>query len=163
MISYYNAIVDRRSVDLRDVGLFAARWSEQAWHIAVVLHAGLHGSQAHTQSLTLETAENAVRLANWFSFQQLSILAKGRRAASRKVEDEVLELSAETFDRRHQDYITARDVQRARITSTPEAARSLLARLEAEGVLVGEDVSPQGGGKVTRIFRRTSERNPIPE
>ena len=37
--AHYNGIVERRCGDLRDVTTFAARWNEQAWRIAVCLHA----------------------------------------------------------------------------------------------------------------------------
>ena len=92
---------------------------------------------------------------------QLDILAKGRHAAAAKVQDEVLELLKTTRQRKSQDFITAREVHRARITSTADAAKALLARMEADGVLIGEDVMPPGGGKTTRIFRHTP--NPVPE
>jgi hypothetical protein len=42
MNAHYNAIVKRRRSDLRDVTIYAARWNEQAWRIAVVLHAAQH-------------------------------------------------------------------------------------------------------------------------
>ena len=46
---HHDAIVKRRRGELRDVTSYAARWNEQAWRIAVCLHAGTHGSQAHEQ------------------------------------------------------------------------------------------------------------------
>src|SRR5207253_856653 len=44
---HYNAIVKRRRGELRDITGHAGRWNEQAWRIAVCLHAGMHGSTAH--------------------------------------------------------------------------------------------------------------------
>lgn len=161
LTDFHNHVVDRRAVDLADVGAFAARYAEQAWRLAVVLHAALHGTEAGGQPLTLETAQSAVRLVEWFSAAQLDILAKGRRAAAEKIEEQVLELLAKR-ERKGQDCITARDVHRAYIVSTPDAARALLHRMEQEGLITGEDVRPAHGGKVTRIYRAVGGRNPVP-
>lgn len=159
--SYFNEIVDRRRAgELTDVSQYASRWCEQAARIALALHAGLHGAHAHQHPLELETAENAVRFAKWFADQQLGLLAKGRHAAASKQEDEVLELIESNRQRKGQDFITARDVHRARITATADAAKALLARMEADGLLVGEDITPQHGGKTTRVYR--AARNPVP-
>jgi hypothetical protein len=160
---YHNRIVDRRRGDLHDLTSYAARWAEQAWRLAVVLHAGLHGARAHEHQLADETAANAVRLAQWFADQQVDILAKGRRHASQKKEEEVLELLATRGDRQKIDYVTARDVHRARIVNSAQAAAALLVRMEKDGILTGEDVRPEHGGKTTRIFRAVAGKNPVPE
>ena len=76
--AHYNGIVERRCGDLRDVTTFAARWNEQAWRIAVCLHAGRWGSRAHEQTLEIETAKDAIELADRFAAQQLEILNTGR-------------------------------------------------------------------------------------
>ena len=78
MIAHHNAIVKRRRGDLRDVTIYAARWNEQAWRIAVCLHAGLHGADAHEHMLELDTAKRAIELADWFAAQQLEILSASR-------------------------------------------------------------------------------------
>jgi hypothetical protein len=143
------------------VGQFAARYGEQAWRLALVLHAAFHGAEAHNHPLDVETAGNAIAIVRWFVDSQLSVLARTRRQATAKLEDEVLELLETQRQRRGMDFITARDVQRARIATSADAARALLARMEADGLLVGEDVTPQGGGKTTRIFRHPT--NPVLE
>ena len=158
--SYFNEIVDRRKAgELSDVSQYASRWCEHAARLAVVLHAGLHGATAHLHPLVLETAQKAVTLAKWFANQQLGLLAKGRLAAATKVEDAVLELLASNRERKAQDFITARDVLRARIVSTPGAATALLARMETEGLLVSEDITPTHGGRSTRQYRPVTNRN----
>ncbi len=163
LVDYHNAIVERRKDDLRDVTGFAARWCENAWRLAVVLHAGRHGAEAHRHPLAFETAENAVRLVEWFASQQLNLLAKGRRTAAEKVEAQVLELLETNRERKGQDFITARDVHRARIVPTADAALALLLRMEQDGIFTGEDVRPPHGGRVTRIFRTVAGKNPVPE
>ena len=81
---HHDAIVKRRRGELRDVTSYAARWNEQAWRIAVCLHAGTHGGQAHERPVSLETAQHAIALADWFAAEQLRILNAGR--TQRKIE-----------------------------------------------------------------------------
>jgi hypothetical protein len=104
-----------------------------------------------------------VRLAEWFAGQQLNLLAKGRRAAAEKVETAVLELLEANRERKRLDYVTARDVHRARIVSTADAARALLERMEREGLLTSEDRRPDRGGHTAKIYRAAGQRNPVPE
>jgi hypothetical protein len=82
MRNHYNAVVTRRCGELRDVTSYAARWNEQAWRIAVCLHAGSHGPKAHEELLSADIAENAIELADWFANEQLEIL-KTRRTDRR--------------------------------------------------------------------------------
>src|SRR5439155_24250305 len=110
MIAHHNAIVRRRRADLRDVTIYAARWNEQAWRIAVGLHAGQHGVQAHEYRLEIHTANRAIELADWFASQQLEILSASRENARREIWDEVLSLLAH-----NPKGIRASDVYRARI------------------------------------------------
>jgi hypothetical protein len=148
LVGYHNAIVDRRKADLSDVGSFAARWAEQAWRIGVCLHAGRHGASAGERQLGVDTALAAIRLAEWFSEQQLAILGGVREAGKRAVRDEVLALLADT-----PTGIRAADVYRRRIVTTAAEAHSLLATMETEGTLAGTDSKPDGGGHVTRTFK----------
>jgi len=74
----------RHSGDLRDLASFVARWTENAWRLAVVLHAANHGSQAHAEELDSATAENAVKVMRWFSARQLETLSAGRWETLRK-------------------------------------------------------------------------------
>lgn len=171
--AYFNEIVDRRRAgDLSDVSQYASRWCEQAARVSITLHVGLHGTSAHLQPLQIETADKAIRLAKWFADQQLSLLTKGRRAGAKKAEEEVVQLLKERAQGRHLepnerelghpiDYLTARTIQRARIVPDAAKAAALLSRMESDGLLVGEDVVPDGGGKATRIFRCNT--NPLPE
>jgi len=105
--AHYNAIVKRRRGDLRDVAGHAGRWTEQAWRIAVCLHAGMHGSTAHEQPLALETAQRAITLADWFAVEQLHILQAGR--TQRKYER--FEKLQELLLRYYKGTATLRDLQ----------------------------------------------------
>ena len=64
--------------NMQDIAQFAARWNEQAWRIAVCLHAGQWSAQAHEKPLAAEIAEAAITLAKWFSDEQLEILKSQR-------------------------------------------------------------------------------------
>jgi hypothetical protein len=149
MKEHYNQIVERRNGELRDVASYAARWNEQAWRIAVCLHAGLHGENAGGLKLAADTAASAIALEDWFANQQLSILARGRYAARRAKLDEVLALLAD-----NPRGITSREVQRARIVASADEARALLAQLEKGGELTGTDSKPEAGGHITRTFTK---------
>jgi hypothetical protein len=149
MNDHHNAIVKRRRTDLRDVTIYAARWNEQAWRIAVCLHAGLHGARAHEYNLELDTAKRAIELADWFAVQQLEILSAGRETARREIWDKVLSLLKD-----NPEGIRASDVYRARIVRNADEAHALLTAMEADGELSGRDEKPESGGHVTRVFTR---------
>ncbi len=141
---YQHSLVDRQG-ELGDVKLFAARWCENAWRVALTLHAAFHGVEAHLHPLAGETAANAVRVMEWFAASQLDILYKRRQTAAAEVEDEILKLLADReqgrrLEKEEQrlgqrfDYVTARTMQRNRI-ARGDAAKALLARMEADGLL----------------------------
>jgi hypothetical protein len=69
----------QRAGDLADVAAFVARWSENAWRLALVLHAATHQDEAHEEPLTIRTAKNAVEIVRWFAVQQLEVLRWGRQ------------------------------------------------------------------------------------
>jgi hypothetical protein len=152
MIAHYNAIVKRRRTDLRDVTIYAARWNEQAWRIAVVLHAGLQGADAHEHKLEIDTANRAIELTDWFAAQQLEILSASREKARREIWNKVLSLLAAK-----PDGIKASDVYRARIIRTADEAHALLHEMELDGELIGRDEQPESGGHVTRIFTQATK------
>lgn len=160
--AHFNQTVDQGNGELADVETFVARWTEHAWHLAVSLHAGQWGKEAHNHTLALETAEAAIAIADWFDGQQLKVLARGRHEAHRKVEDRVLGLLDDRWKRFKEDFITHREVQRAGITSTADEAKALLAQMEAVGVLVNEEVRRPEGGHVERRYHLKTGRNPVP-
>lgn len=82
--AHFNSYVRRwHSGELKDVSSYAARWTEQAWRIGLCLHAGRELGNAPEIPLSADTARAALALAEWFSGQQLAILARGR--AERKL------------------------------------------------------------------------------
>lgn len=89
MNAHHNDIVSRRCGDLRDVNIYAARWNEQAWRIAIVLHAAQHGARAREHKLAIGVANRAIELADWFASQQLEILCASRDKVRREIRDGV--------------------------------------------------------------------------
>ncbi len=152
--SYYNSIVMRRSGELRDVPSYAARWGENAWRVAVCIHAGRHGEYAGQRQLDLETAQNAIAIVEWFSCQQLEILTGNRDTAKRALRDKVLTLLADK-----PDGITIREVQRARVFPSTDECSALLDEMASNGVLHFRDIKPERGGHATRVFTKAKASN----
>ena len=141
---HHDAIVKRRRGELRDVTSYAARWNEQAWRIAVCLHAGTHGSQAHEQPVSLETAQRAIALADWFAAEQLRILNAGR--TQRKIER--VQRLKELIVQQYNGQATLRDLQRNNGFEADET-RELAAKFP--GMLVIE--KRETGGRPSEIVR----------
>ena len=160
--AHFDQTVDQGNGEFADIESCVARWTEQAWHLAVVLHASLWGKHAHNHTLALETAEAAIAIADWFAGQQKDVLARGLHEARKKIEDRVLKLLDERWDRLKEDYVTHRQVQIAHITRDADEARGLLARMETGGALVSEPLRRPKGGHVERRYRLKTGRNPVP-
>ncbi len=73
----------QRKGDLHDLASFVARWTENAWRIALVLHAAKEVGKAHLRELETETATNAIEIMRWFSCQQLDVLSSRRRESQK--------------------------------------------------------------------------------
>lgn len=145
---HFNQIVARwHSGELHDVTSYAVRWTEQAWRIAVCLHAGRHGTEAGERKLSLETANAAIEIADWFSFRQLEILAAGRQAAREAKRIKVLELLG-----MRPKGISARDVQRELHLARADEARSILDGMERDGLLKTMQVDT--GGRPQHLYRK---------
>ena len=145
--AYHDTIVDRRRTDLSDITSYAARWAEQAWRIAVCLHAAKWGVQAGSESLDLPTAKSAIRIAEWFAVQQLELLERSRASVNREIEDRIV-----LAIRGKPQGATARDIYKP-LHMKADVAEPILARMEAAGKIVGEDDRPTGGGHSTRRYR----------
>jgi hypothetical protein len=141
---HHDAIVKKRREELRDVTSYAARWNEQAWRIAVCIHAGTHGSQAHEQPVSVETAQRAIALADWFAEEQLRILNAGRM--QRRIErlQRLMELIVEQYNGK----ATLRALQRNN-GFDPDETRQLAAQFK--GQLVIEKL--ETGGRPSEIVK----------
>ena len=147
---YRETVRLRQIGPMRDISSFAARWNEQAWRLALVLHVGTHGAMARNFSLSSATAKAAVRIQEWFVQQQIAILEQGKAQTHEAVEAKVLALFSGPVTA-----ITATDVNRKRITRNAEDAHALLNEMAASGKLTVENVPPpKRGGHTTRLYRR---------
>lgn len=77
---------------LRDVAGVAARWAENAYRVALVLHAAEHGGQAHERTISAETARAAVALVRWFAAETLAMLAETRASKRQAREARLVEI-----------------------------------------------------------------------
>lgn len=68
----------RRDGDVSAVSSFAARWGENAWRLASLLHLTECASSGDLPSITGETAESAVALMRWYAGEQLCLLQEVR-------------------------------------------------------------------------------------
>lgn len=141
---HHDAIVKRRLGELRDVTSYAARWNEQAWRIAVCLHTGTHGSQAHEQPISFETARRAIELADWFAAEQLRILNVGR--TQRKIER--LQRLKEVIVRQYNGEVTLRTLQRNN-GFEPAETRELVAKFPQTLIIERHET----GGRPSEIVR----------
>jgi len=78
MVNHYNALVKRRNSELQDIQQFAARWTENAWRLALVFHAVKNGRGAWQEYIELETCEAALQVMEWFANAQMDLLSRGR-------------------------------------------------------------------------------------
>jgi len=74
----------------RDYLLFADRWSENLWRIALVLHAATHGKTAAQVELSPATVDAAFGIFNWFREEQSAVLEDWRQNAAKKQVDAFL-------------------------------------------------------------------------
>jgi hypothetical protein len=148
MRDYANEIVRRRKRDgdLADVSIYAARWAENAWRLAEVLHAALHGGDAWRETLSADTADKAVRLMRWFSAQQLRILAAGREDRQMKRLERLREVLALKPDKAE----TLRNLERNHALDADEVQR-LAAKFP--GVIAIEKIHTGGAGRPSVMAR----------
>ena len=137
------------------------RWAEQAWRLALVLHAAEHGPQSAEHPLTLEIARRAVKLMEWFSEQQLEILTKGRNQWVEKEEDQIESLFDRLKKKQGQDFITRRDVYKRITGGDKEKAKAILDRLVNNGLLVVEKHQAPKGGRPSPQYRLNAKLKSI--
>ncbi len=126
-----NGIVARRSTgELEDLGVFAARWGEWAWRLSVVLHAAQHGNRAHQKALAPETAAHAIRIASWFTAQQLQLLEGIREQAWREHCDYIRKVLS-----KHPEGFTARTLKRCKVFGDADETMKILEGLVYRGYL----------------------------
>lgn len=92
--------------DLADVYSFAARWVEQTWRIMLVIHVAK--MQGQLPRVSIETAQEAIQIMDWFATQQLLLLTSRRE----KKRDERFEALVEVLRCKPKQCCTLRDLRR---------------------------------------------------
>ncbi|MBK1835675.1 DUF3987 domain-containing protein [Roseibacillus ishigakijimensis] len=134
--------------DLADVGPFVRRWGENAWRLALVLHAAKYGREAGKKALETDTARRAVRIVGWFAEEQLAILAPERSNRDRKRLHRLLSVLDD-----HRGKRTMRDLTKSNGFSREEVEK--LARCYPERITI-EKKAPEGsrGGRPSEVVKR---------
>ncbi len=171
---YFNETIGKR-IDgtYSDAEEFSARWTEQAWRLALLFHAAEYANQqvvvqafptnivclgytseANAKTTVLSeiserTVAAAIRVVRWFANHQLAVLEASRQRNHAERWRKIDELLA-----KNTDGITARDLVTYRIASDSPKAKILLQQLEDKGVLVSEERKPTRGGHPTVVYRR---------
>ena len=133
----------RKGGDLRDVAPFAVRWGENAWRLALVLHAATHGPEAGKLALEADTARRAVEIVRWFTEEQLAILAPER---SNRHRNRFMRLHTILSD--HQGERTMRDLQKSHGFSKEEI--QTLAHKFSQRIEISTK-KPEGGGRPSEV------------
>jgi hypothetical protein len=136
MTEHWNAVVRRRKTDLRDISIFAARWTENTWRLALNLHVAKHGECAADHPLEIESAEAAIRIHDWFCREQLRLLQSGRELANAGKLD-ALKAKIDAYGK--EGSITMRELLRSgwdepEVRRIVQASRGTLALQESKGV-----------------------------
>ncbi|RYD81532.1 MAG: DUF3987 domain-containing protein, partial [Verrucomicrobiaceae bacterium] len=157
LIGYENENIRRRQPqgDLADLAPFVARWSENAWRVALVLHASIHGENSANHELAPETADSAVRLMRWFTCAQLDLIAAVKRNRLR-ARIEALELVA---SRSSGGRVTLRLLAKNH-GFTNQEVRSLVRSFPERLTLI--TVQPPEGGRPSMMVALTPNRQNPP-
>lgn len=75
---FQNACVTRQTTELGDVPSIAGKWGENAWRVALVLHAADYPENPAAVPLSEETALRARLLVEWFAEESLRLVAPAR-------------------------------------------------------------------------------------
>jgi hypothetical protein len=127
--------------------IFASRWGEIAYRIALIFHCAEHGATAHALPLAKSTADDAVEVMKWFGKHQLVVLG----AVQQTCYNDKLAIALVFVNRSGPAGVSARDLHRHKQTLfvDSEDALETLEQLEAEGPVVRRYV-----GRSLRFFRR---------
>lgn len=154
IVEYTNAAKarTRKGGDLQDLTPFATRWGENAWRLALVLHAAQWGTASEQQELDEETARQAVAIAKWFNGEFLRFIAPTRSDKGRERLRKLLSILDD-----HQGERTLRDLGRLHGFEREEVEQ--LAKDYPERVTIEEN-RPEGGkgGRPSTVAKRVIQR-----
>jgi replicative DNA helicase len=145
--NFHNGLIARRQTDLRDINSFIARWHENVWCTAVVIHAAKHGPLSHTMQIHPETALNAIKIVEWFGAEQIRVLSNMRYIADLKQIDALVELIAT----RYNSMATMRDLERRNTWKRTEIER--LADLFKDKISLEFRAPNEKGGRASLVVK----------
>lgn len=125
--------------DLADVSSFAARWVEQTWRIMLVLHV-TKLQEMVLSPVSMETANEAIQLMDWFATQQLLLLTAQRERKT----DERFESLLQVLGRKPGQCCSLRDLHRRHGFQEAEV-RTIV--LNHPGILVMKELKAPGPGR----------------
>ena len=150
MRAYHNECVRLAKGDLVDIQQFPLRWRENAWKLALCIHAM---DDDPKDELSVRTAEKAVRIGQWFTDQFLALMSGGRED---KLEDDGLWLlnyvnkAGVVYKPGQPRSLAVRDIARNRNMSSEDVRKIVSTNLRRLRI---ESVAPPKGGKTSeRVF-----------
>jgi Protein of unknown function (DUF3987) len=145
---YHNDLVPDRRASLADINAVVARWHELAMHMAIVLHALIHGPDAHLQPISLETAQNATEIIKWFGRQELRLLAPSREAHKQERLERLIRIITTHYDN---NVATLRDLSRRHGFERAELVD--LANIFPHKIAIEPDKKQAGPGRPSEVVR----------
>jgi hypothetical protein len=148
MVKHYNRLVHRRNADMKNISMFVARWTENAWRLALVFHAVEHGTNAHNVLLSLETAQGATRIIDWFSRGQLDLIQHSHRGEENDRVERLIDIVRSKGGKESQGKL--KDNNKLEEEEVREIVAASGGRLQIAEVLPG----PKGGRKSFNVELR---------
>jgi len=152
-IRFHNKVVDQIRDISWDISVFASRWVERAWEIALNLHSAEHGTDCYKMALSAKTFSDAILITESFSKHQIDALQLERIRAV----NEFIARLEEIFHRNGKAPITLRDLSRRHGFKSEEVLKSVKSHPETFGAAIAHRSA--GGPPSTIIFLKT---NPPP-
>lgn len=141
---------DRLNQDLLDIQAYTVRQYEQCVRIALVLHALKNGSDSHNHVLAEQTANDAVRICDWFLAQQLELVADIRNKRREKTRECILNV----LRKMKEEGVTARFLQQRRVAASKGEIIAELDRMIKDQLVERiEKRAPTRGGHATTMYR----------
>ena len=99
--------------DRPDLRNFRVRWGENAFRLAIVLHAARHGEDSGKCDIAEEDMKAAISVAEWFRAQQECLLDIEKAEQRQEMKQRVAEKVGLVMSNNNQNPVTCRDIQRA--------------------------------------------------
>jgi hypothetical protein len=146
----HNTIVWRVRGRLADIRSFAARWVEQTWKVAILVHVGSYGTDCEKHDLSPGAFEAATAITRYFVTEQLEVLQFVRVDKVEKMHSRLQEL----FLRHGNEPITMRTLTRSHKLAKSDIISCVKTYSHIYGVL--EKKSDHGGEPSVVVYLQKS-------